>query len=229
MSNPFRDKVLAEYVTQKYEGQIAKKCYVIPNGIDDFWHLNENKFDKVEKENRIRQRKMVLIYAGRIDKNKNLLLTVDMISKLIQENWNIKYIVVGRNEDDGVFKQLIRNSFVEYHTQTNQENLLSYYRKSDIFIMPSKSETFGLVYAEAMSQGLPVIYTRGQGFDGQYEEGVVGYSVSANRTEDIIRAIEQICNNYVTISRTAKEKSRDYRWSKIARIYEGLYSDICER
>ena len=37
------------------------------------------------------------------------------------------------------------------------------YRENDIYVMPSIIETFGLVYAEAMSQGLPVIYTRGQG------------------------------------------------------------------
>jgi len=43
--------------------------------------------------------------------------------------------------------------------------------------MPSITETFGLVYAEALSQGLPVLYTRGQGFDRQFEEGEVGYAV----------------------------------------------------
>lgn len=40
--------------------------------------------------------------------------------------------------------------------------------------MPSHKETFGLVYAEAMSQGLPIIYTKNQGFDGQFPDGYVG-------------------------------------------------------
>ena len=69
--------------------------------------------------------------------------------------------------------------------------------------MPSKTETFGLVYAEAMSQGLPVIYTRGQGFDGQFEEGEVGYSVDCKDKKEISMKIIDIINNYDVISRNA--------------------------
>ena len=42
--------------------------------------------------------------------------------------------------------------------------------------MPSITETFGLVYGEALSQGLLIIYTKGQGFDGQIKEKLAGYS-----------------------------------------------------
>lgn len=41
---------------------------------------------------------------------------------------------------------------------------------SDIFVMPSKPETFGLVYVEALSQGLPILYAKGEGFDGYFDE-----------------------------------------------------------
>jgi glycosyltransferase involved in cell wall biosynthesis len=58
-----------------------------------------------------------------------------------------------------------------------KEKLLNNYRNSDIFIMPSYNETFGLVYIEAMSQGLPIIYTQNEGVDGYFKEGSVGYSV----------------------------------------------------
>ena len=40
------------------------------------------------------------------------------------------------------------------------------------FCLPSHAETFGLVYVEAMSQGLPIIY-EGQGFDKQFQDGEV--------------------------------------------------------
>lgn len=55
--------------------------------------------------------------------------------------------------------------------------------------MPSFTESFGLVYAEAMSQGLPVIYSKGQGFDGQFAEGVVGYHVDAHDPEELCENI----------------------------------------
>lgn len=89
--------------------------------------------------------------------------------------------------------------------------------------MPSKHETFGLVYAEAMSQGLPVIYTRGQGFDGQFEEGEVGYSVQYDSAEEIVDRIKEILNNYKTISNNCVEKVDRFDWDEIARKYIEIY------
>ena len=62
--------------------------------------------------------------------------------------------------------------------------------------MPSFTESFGLVYAEAMSQGLPVIYSKGQGFDNQFPEGMVGVHVSAYDAHDVAEGIEKVVNNF---------------------------------
>ena len=43
---------------------------------------------------------------------------------------------------------------------------------------------------------MPVIYTRGQGFDGQFEDGEVGYSVNCFDAEEIADRIEDVINNY---------------------------------
>ncbi|HGK7332802.1 TPA: glycosyltransferase [Streptococcus suis] len=66
--------------------------------------------------------------------------------------------------------------------------------------MPSFHESFGLVYAEAMSQGMPVIYTRGQGFDGQFEEGVVGFSVDCIDEVEISNKIISIVKGFKFLS-----------------------------
>ncbi len=74
------------------------------------------------------------------------------------------------------------------------------YRNSDIFIMPSKPQTFGLVYVEALTQGLPIIYGKGQGFDGYFDEGVVGYHAEAFDISDIANAIESVIANYTKLT-----------------------------
>ena len=89
--------------------------------------------------------------------------------------------------------------------------------------MPSIHETFGLVYAEAMSQGLPVIYTRGQGFDGQFNEGEVGYSVEASDSKEIAEKILEIVDNYGEISRMSRESCKMFNWNIIAENYNALY------
>ena len=106
------------------------------------------------------------------------------------------------------------------------EKAIEIYKNMDIFVMPSKHETFGLVYVEAMSQGLPVIYTRNEGFDQFFEDGVVGYSMKYNDYRKMSENIENIFNNYSMISKNCIEKSIEFDWNKIARKYIQIYNEI---
>ena len=99
-------------------------------------------------------------------------------------------------------------------------------RQSDIFIMPSHTETFGLVYAEAMSQGLPVLYTKGQGFDGHFPDGTVGYAVNDHDPTDVAEKIKEAVAHYDVLARNAYESSIRFSWDTIADRYKGLYEDI---
>jgi len=106
-----------------------------------------------------------------------------------------------------------------------KEELINYYRDADVFVLPSIRETFGLVYAEAMTQGLPVIYSKGQGFDRQFEEGTVGFHAESRNAEEIADRIEDIMSNYQTISENCVRLSDRFNWSEIAKEYQRLYED----
>ena len=131
---------------------------------------------------------------------------------------------------DEKVKQLLDNgnnvSVIPYLTK---EELINYYRAADIFVMPSFKETFGRVYAEAMTQGVPVIYTRGQGFDGIFEEGTVGYSVKADDVEEIVTSIKKIIGNYKTISANCIDRCTVFNWEDISERLEQLYIKSIER
>jgi glycosyltransferase involved in cell wall biosynthesis len=92
--------------------------------------------------------------------------------------------------------------------------------------MPSFHETFGLVYIEAMTQGLPVLYTRGEGIDGYFEQGQVGYCVDPHDVNDIADKIELTLSDYDSISRHCFEAVDNFSWHHIARHYESLYSSL---
>ena len=98
--------------------------------------------------------------------------------------------------------------------------------RSDIFVMPSIYETFGIVYIEAMSQGLPLIYTRGQGFDGQFKEGEVGYSVQSDSPSEISERVKAILKNYDYISEKCLSNVDKFSWDRIAGDYKKLYEGI---
>ena len=118
-------------------------------------------------------------------------------------------------------------SFCRYHDPVQKEELIEFYRSSDIFVLTSHKETFGLVYPEAMSQGLPVIYTRGQGFDGHFDEGKVGYAVSDNDPDELAEVILSITNNYSKLSNNAFELVDKFNWNTIADQLIDIYRYNC--
>ena len=92
--------------------------------------------------------------------------------------------------------------------------------------MPSIHETFGLVYAEAISQGLPVIYSRGQGFDGRFVNGEIGYAVNALSVDEIVLRIKAIESEYKEISKMCLINADYFKWDLINCKYKKLYNCI---
>src|SRR5699024_10936915 len=127
-----------------------------------------------------------------INKTKNQTTTMEATNILRKKSLKVQLNLVGEITDKKVFNKLKEKSFVKYLGRANKERLKQIYRENDIFVMPSLQETFGLVYAEAMSQGLPIVYSKGQGFDGQFDEGLVGYKVDKLKPKDIADKIKLI-------------------------------------
>lgn len=218
LSEPYKKNTIEKYVPGKYKKEIEGKSIVIPNGINKFWLENKYKERSNPKKNRIR-----LVYAGQISSNKNIETTIKACELFISQGYEINFKVIGKIMH-GRYNDLIKkHSFIQYITYCPKEELINHYRNSDIFIMPSKHETFGLVYPEAMSQGLPVIYTRGQGFDGHFEEGEIGYPVQYDSPDEIVQRIEDILNNYQTISKNCIKKVDKFDWDKIVNEYIAIY------
>ena len=92
--------------------------------------------------------------------------------------------------------------------------------------MPSHTETFGLTYAEAMSQGLPVIYTRGQGFDKQFDDGVVGYSVSDTNVQELVQKIMECIKHYEKLSTNCVTNVTKFDWNYICNTYISIYEKM---
>lgn len=221
LSKAYREYVFEKYVPQKYRIELLGKSYIMPNGIDDFWLENQPISDKSVTTKQIK-----LIYAGRIDKNKNIPTTQRAMDILRQKGYDVTLTVVGKVADQNEFSKINGNEHTTYISAKPKEELIELYREHDIFVMPSYTETFGLVYAEAMSQGLPVIYTRGQGFDGQFEDGEVGCSVDPTSSEEIANKIEKIIKDYCDVSKNCLKACHKFNWEALCREYNEIYKKI---
>lgn len=225
LSEAYRDHVFRKYIPQEYHAALMQKSKIIPNGIDDFWLQNtptDQKLPDFSKEIR-------LIYAGRIDKNKNIPATQAAMKILRAKGYRVVLTVVGKVDDKKELESVQKDRYTTYLPAKAKDELITLYRQNHIFVMPSHHESFGLVYAEAMSQGLPVVYTKGQGFDRQFPEGDVGYHVSDISPEEIAAAIMKIIGNYEEISSRCVDASKKFSWNDICHQYHETYQLIEEK
>lgn len=151
------------------------------------------------------------------------------MENLLKRGYDVSLDVVGKPKNKSILRILESNSHVKIHGFKTREELLATYRENDIFVLPSIRESFGLVYAEAMSQGLPVIYSKGQGFDQQFQDGVVGYGVNSLSSDEITCALEKIINNYEVLTKNALENYRTFNWRNNCERYTKLYGSIVSR
>jgi glycosyltransferase involved in cell wall biosynthesis len=214
LNNAYRKRFLSKLST-KTLSNIQNKISVIPNGIDDFWHKN-NELSKNEYENEV----IKALFVGSFYKNKNL-NNIIKSCEILRSDHRVELVLVGakKNED-----YRYKNEWIDVLPHCQDKNLLKEkYQWADVFVMPSFRESFGLVYAEALSQGTPVIYTKGQGFDGWVEEGVCGYGVDPNDPLDIADKILKLKNNF-DINQCV-EASKQFDWNRIADEYIKIYEN----
>lgn len=224
LSSTYKSALLNRFIPSEYHSELEAKSLIIPNGLNNFW------LENISLPKTINRSHYSLIYIGEFSKNKNIPSIIKVTDSLIARGYNVQLIIIGQYGNNvREIQKLVteRENYIQSIPKIDDKQaLLGYYRNSDIFLMPSFYETFGLVYLEAMSQGLPVIYTKGQGFSGYYADGEVGYAVSPSSTDEITGKIEMIIDNYGKISENCVKEVRNFTWEHIASRYAELYSKI---
>jgi len=220
ISPSYRELVLKKYVKKEEVSLLKNKCEVIPNGIDPFWFNSMvNKPRRIENNSEIK-----LIQACRIDKNKNLETSIKICKELRRSGINCYLSIVGDGPNkNNLIKKYGSLNYVKFYDKQAKEELSELYDNNHIFIMPSKYETFGLVYVEAMSRGLPIIYTKGQGIDKFFADGEVGYPIVYNSINEGVEALNKIINNYSNISKNSLKYCKLFSWEIIAKNYKNIY------
>ena len=226
LSEEYRRQLLERYVPAAMRKSVMDKSYIIPNGIDPFWLEHPAPPKSEEDLRRIESGRVNVLFAGRLDHYKNPTRTGEAVDLLAERGYDIHFTAVGRVREPEILEKLRRGKNFTYIEAQPREKLLEIYRRHDLFVMPSTDETFGLVYPEAMSQGLPVIYSRGEGFDGQLPEGQAGYAVDPRSTQDVADKILRILKDYRAISGRCAELAQQFNWDRFIAQYNQIYRNI---
>lgn len=221
LSNSHRNEFVSRFIPMNLQEEVLKKSIVIGNPLETFWQTNTlNKGLTIDGSGLIK-----ILTVARINKVKNITMAAKAVELLIDHGYKAQLTVVGAVEDEKEFETIAKFGFVHVVPFAQKEKLLEIYRDNNIFLLPSRIETFGRVYVEAMSQGLPILYTKNQGFDQVYPDGDVGYPVLADDVENICKNIELIILNYSEISQRCVEKCKDFYENTIIDKIEIFYNN----
>ena len=158
-----------------------------------------------------------------LQKLKNLDVVLHALTEL-DENIPWTYTIVGDGSERENLEQLISELGLSRRVRMlgykRREKCLGLMRKSNVFIMPSAPETFGLAYLEAMASGCVVIGAEGWGIDGVVKDGVNGYLVAPRESGQIRQSLQTVRNtpktaiieNSITTIKnyTAEEATKNY-------------------
>ena len=214
------DNFFASPLVAPFAHHYRSKALVINNGIDRLW------LDNIDTRKRTSAKE--ILYIGRFDRNKNALRLIRAFLELNASRPQLRLTLVGgAGPHEGKVRRLAARhpaNITCLGAVAPGPALLAICRNSDVFAMVSHHETFGLVYIEALSQGLPVLFTQGQGIDGTFHERV-GAAARPSSVADIRRALELIIDDYPAFE-ARKLSFERFDWAYIAAKYAGMYETI---
>ena len=210
-----REKVLG-WFSGAARDALDEKLHVIPNGIDPAW---------LDGEPRTAPHAPVRVgFAGRMNERKHPL---DALNAAHAAGFDV--VACGDGPLEEKFCAAMRAGDRYLGRISGTDAMKAFYADCDVLLVPSSAETFGMVYLEAMSQGVPVLYTKGQGFDGQFPEGEVGYAVPCGDVRVQAQALGRVMQGYAERSKRCIEGARRYAWPRIAGMWMELYRELPPR
>ena len=217
-----RDVLFSRTFYKKYKSRFWEKTIVMPNGIDSIWLenicLTKQKMDISNPR---------ILYVGLLDNNKNVLSLMEAVKRVSIKYPGITLSIIGGggHQEEKILAQCSDDGMFRYFGKIyDKDKLRLMIKENHMFAMVSLSETFGLVYVEAMTQGLPVLYSLKRGIDGFFSERI-GEGVNPRNVEDIAEGLEIIIDNYANYN-IPYEKLVEFSWGKIADELVNVYKNF---
>ena len=154
-SNAVAVLAVSSLLSKSIKEKTGCNSIVVPNIIDTtVFKLKENSSNKGLR----------LVTTALLSKRKRVNLVLEAINELKSEFKDIHIDIIGDGAEFEALKKYAEDHFDEslykFWGLLSREDAGMVYEKADCFVLPSSLETFGVVYVEAMSAGLPVIATR---------------------------------------------------------------------
>jgi len=182
----------------------------------------------------------VLLFVGRIQPLKGLDVAIEALAALRRSD-AVLLVVGGASGRDGEAELQRVNALAESLGVARQIRfvapqphhlLATYYRAADVVLVPSRSESFGLVALEASACGIPVVATAVGGLLSLVDDGVNGFLVPERDGQLFAKRVAQILDDSAladAMRQRAVQRSTAYSWQGAARRMRRVVAEFAAR
>ncbi|WP_243290040.1 N-acetyl-alpha-D-glucosaminyl L-malate synthase BshA [Bacillus sp. FJAT-47783] len=200
------------------------------NFIDERIYTKKN-VQHLKEEYGIQANEKVMIHVSNFRKVKRVSDVVETFKRVLQ-HVKAKLLLVGDGPEMTAVHQLVKKLDLQEHVLFlgKQENLDELYSLSDVMILPSEKESFGLVLIEAMACGVPCIGTNIGGIPEVIDHGKTGFVCEVGDIDDMTDKAISLLSDEVLHQRMAHQGkvvvSERFHSAKIVSQYEKIYFEL---
>ncbi len=219
----------------------SRPVEVVSNGVDmdifNYAQIDKGKSEGFREKYGL-GKDPLLLYAGRLSREKNVEYLLSIMSVLHQDSFPVRLLIVGRGS---LKDKLVKRSFemgldksVIFTNYLEGKELICAYREAEIFILPSFYELQSIVLLEAMAMKNAILVSDSKDSAARelVREGVNGYTFSLADPQDAVRKIKRIISSE-NLKRSMQEESLkvayDHNIDKSVSKIEALYKDLARR
>lgn len=208
--------------------EIEKDINVIPNFIDP--SLYQHNKNMALRRELAQDDEPIITHVSNFRKVKR----VDDVIKVfngIQKQLPSKLVLVGQGPELDNVKKLIKSLDIEQkvHFLGKSKRIEQITCISDLFLLPSEKESFGLVALEAMASAVPIISSDVGGLPEVNKDGYTGYLLQVGDIDGMVSKSLEILQDKDTLSRfkeNALTHSKQFELEKVIPLYEALYNSL---
>ena len=221
--------------TQKRYPQ--KKVIYLPNGVD-IARFEHGDGDAFRRRHSIPANAFVILTVARIDAQKNQLAAAQSLPGLLKSVPNAHLLLIGPVTNPAYHSRILgelrtaglesRATIIE-GVPAGSQDLVDAYHASNLFLLPSVHEPFGIVILEAWAAGLPVVASRVGGIPHFVSDGVDGALFDVTTPASMTQTLAEVSRNAAaqeSMSAAGAKKVRaEYGWDKITARLVSIYED----
>lgn len=198
-----------DFARRVLPSKLKRNVSLLRNAFNHSKFLN-NKSKVINKQKPIR-----LISVGNLVPKKNHKLLIEICKCLQRDGIPYTCDILGHGELEADLRELINREGFQNRIflRGSVTDVAKYLHSADIYVHTASYEPFGLVILEAMAAGLPVICRNGRGNLDLHVEGVTGYMIDGDDSEEFLKSIKHLIENsqkYNQISKHNIEFSKQY-------------------